>query len=133
MTISGNEHYHGNILLVDDVEPVRELISRILTDCGFCVLKVSGGAEAVDIATAYPGDIDLLLTDLFMRGMDGCEVADRVTALRPGTAVLVMSGDEPALLRRLRWSSIQKPFSQSELIAALDKLLEVRQHRADGS
>jgi len=56
------------------------------------VLQASRGEEALALAAAHAGPIDLLLTDVIMPGLHGKEVADRLAAARPGLQVLYLTG-----------------------------------------
>jgi two-component system, cell cycle sensor histidine kinase and response regulator CckA len=82
----------GVILLVEDEPLVRSLARRALTSLGYVVLSCGGGAEALAVAASYDGHIDLLLTDVIMPGMNGRDLATKLTAERPGTRVLFTSG-----------------------------------------
>jgi ActR/RegA family two-component response regulator len=77
--------------LVDDDESLRRLARYILSDHGYHVIEASDGAEALKIASAHPGSIDLLLTDVIMPKLDGIVLADRILQHRPGMAVLFTS------------------------------------------
>jgi hypothetical protein len=80
------------ILLVEDEDALRVVTERILGRAGYSVLGAASGAEALEVAAARPGTIDLLLTDVRMPGMSGHELAGTLTGLRPGLRVLYMSG-----------------------------------------
>jgi hypothetical protein len=80
------------ILLVDDEDPLRDVAKKILRSHGYTVLEAKDGNTCLRIAQEYPGPIHLLVTDLFMPGMSGREVADRLVTLRERTRVLYMSG-----------------------------------------
>jgi PAS domain S-box-containing protein len=115
------------ILLVDDDPAVRAIVSQLLTDRGYAVSTASDGDEAGAIAETT--NVDLLLTDIVMRGMSGRETADRLRVLRPGLAVLYMSGyTDDAIVRRglLRRGTafIQKPFSSEELARKVRETIE---------
>ena len=85
-------HLYATILLVEDQQPLRELLNEVLTSAGFRVLEAKDGRHAVEIAAAYEGTIDLMLTDWVMPGMDGGDAAVRVRQKRPGIKVVYMSG-----------------------------------------
>jgi len=75
-----------------------------------------------------PGAIDLLLTDVIMPGMLGKEVADRVSAAKPGIRVLYMSGyAHPVLTSQDRLEAgvtlVEKPFSESQLLTKIAEVL----------
>jgi two-component system, cell cycle sensor histidine kinase and response regulator CckA len=81
------------VLLVDDEGAVRRLLTHALAGCGYTVLGASNGEEALQLAAAHSGPIDLLVTDLRMPGVGGREVAARLRAVRPEIKILFLSGD----------------------------------------
>jgi CheY-like chemotaxis protein len=118
------------ILLAEDDDPVRTLVSLLLRDWGYCVLEASGGQEAIALCEAYTHRIDLLLTDVFMPLMHGPDLADHIRVLRPTVPVLYISGfvDE-ATLRRLTDGNpqpalLKKPFTAAELKETIRYLLD---------
>jgi len=80
------------ILLVDDEETVRRFSLRVLEKHGFGVVAAGTGAEAIAAADGRNHAIDLLLTDVMMPGMNGCELAELLLARRPSLHILFMSG-----------------------------------------
>ncbi len=109
---AGNE----TILLVEDDDRVRALVSNMLRKNGYTVLLASAGDQALEIAARHRGRIHLLLTDVVMPGLNGRILSERLTAARPDTRVLYMSGySDDAILRhgvrRAAAHFIQKPFS----------------------
>ena len=104
------------ILLVEDDDRVRVLVANMLKKQGYRVLIASQGDQALAIASRYLDRIHLLLTDVVMPGISGRVVSERLTAARPDTRVLYMSGySDDAILRHGVKSAgthfIQKPFS----------------------
>ena len=79
------------ILVVDDDEWVRVLARDVLATEGYRVLEASDGQDAIRVAAEHPGPIHLLLTDVVMPGMNGCELAAGLGALLPGLKVMFMS------------------------------------------
>jgi DNA-binding response OmpR family regulator len=110
------------ILVVENAPLVRKLVCRILEDAGFKTIQAPGGPGALALATSSVEHIDLLLTDIRMPSMNGPDLAVRLTALSPSTAVLLMSGESKQMVDKLGYPSIQKPFSPDELIAAVKAL-----------
>lgn len=80
------------ILVVEDAEPLRALTRDFLAESGYKVLEAINGEDAVRLARAYEGEIDLLLTDVVMPKMGGKPLVDQVLQFRPKTRVLFMSG-----------------------------------------
>ena len=84
----GNE----TILLAEDDETLRTLTARILTAQGYRVLEASDGVEALKVADKFGGPLDLLTTDMVMPSMGGHDLANELSARRPGLKVLFVSG-----------------------------------------
>lgn len=82
----------GTILVVEDNEAVRGLMTATLVDCGYRVLTAGDGAEALTVSQGETGRIDLLVTDVVMPGMSGGAVAEHLVAMRPEIKVLFVSG-----------------------------------------
>ena len=80
------------VLIVEDEEIVRELVCTVLSDSGYDVLCAPNGAEGLRMSDAHPGKIALVITDVVMPQMGGLELAREVTARRPETRVLYVSG-----------------------------------------
>jgi signal transduction histidine kinase/CheY-like chemotaxis protein len=115
----------GTVLLVDDDDDVRRLIERVLTRAGYAVVSATSGPDALARARAYPGAIDLLLTDVVMPGMTGQELIRDLVAERPHLQVVFMSGypqGAPIDPRHF----VAKPFDRTML---LGKIADVLAHR----
>jgi len=86
------------ILLVEDNQPLRDMIHRVLVGFGYTVLVAADGAQAITVSEQFLGQIDLLLSDVVMPGIGGPELAVRLRMRRPTLRVLLMSGyDEHSL------------------------------------
>ena len=110
----------GTILVVEDDDQVRNLTRMALETLGYTVLEAGGGPEAVRLAAAHPGPIDLVVTDVVMPGMSGREVAGAVRAACPGARVLFVSGyTDDAVVRHgvltAEMAFLQKPFTLAAL------------------
>jgi PAS domain S-box-containing protein len=80
------------ILLVEDEEAVRSMVSKVLQNKGYTVLEARHGNEAIGMSERYEGSINLMVTDVIMPQMSGRELAQRLAPLRPEMRVLYMSG-----------------------------------------
>jgi two-component system, cell cycle sensor histidine kinase and response regulator CckA len=80
------------LLLVEDEDSIREPAMEILESRGYVVLGASGGADALAVARAHEGPIDLMITDVVMPGMNGTQLAEELRSSRPGMRVLYISG-----------------------------------------
>jgi PAS domain S-box-containing protein len=113
------------ILLVDEDDTVRRVARLILAEEGYRVLEAATPAGASETFLRHADEIDLLVTDAGMRGVNGRALARRLVALRPrpGLPVLLISGPPaPASLSEAGSSAVtllSKPFRSSELLRAV--------------
>jgi two-component system cell cycle sensor histidine kinase/response regulator CckA len=124
-----SEQGSGVILVVEDQEAVREMLTRALTVRGYTVFDAAGGEEAIRFVAGHHGPIDLLITDVVMPVMSGRELAERLTAERPGMKVLFISGfADRAVIHHGMLSPginyLQKPFPLSELAHKVQEILK---------
>ena len=80
------------VLLVEDEEAVRSMVSKVLQNKGYRVLEASHGNEALEVCDKFEGPIHLMVTDVIMPQMSGRELAERLALVRPEMRVLYMSG-----------------------------------------
>jgi signal transduction histidine kinase len=112
----------GTVLVVDDDDDLRRMVERMLRRAGYTVVVAASGGDALAHARAYPGQIDLLLTDLVMPGMTGQELHRELVAERPRVQVVFMSGYHPgAPIDPRRF--VAKPFDRDTLLAAVAEAL----------
>ncbi len=105
----------ATILVVDDDDNVRRATERILRSAGYAVLSASSGHNAIVFAREHAGTIDLLLTDILMPGMSGCDLAREILAMRAVPRVLFMSGyHQHAPIGDSEF--ISKPFQRADLL-----------------
>jgi PAS domain S-box-containing protein len=120
---------HESILLVEDEDDVRDLATEALEMNGYSVHAASSAEDAIDLIIQYDPPVNLLLTDVIMPGLSGGELAQRVTACRPRTRVLYMSGyNDDAIVRHGVSDSnaafIQKPFTLEGLTQRVREILD---------
>ncbi len=121
----GNE----TILLVEDESAIITMVKRRLQRLGYVVLAASAAEEALQVAGEHRGEIDLLLTDVVMPGMDGRALAELLLASNPELTCLFMSGyavdlatqGEPAGPAA---NHIEKPFSMRDLAVRVREALD---------
>lgn len=117
------------ILLAEDEDSVRAVATTALERYGYRVLSAADGDSAIAISRAFPGHIDLLLTDVVMPGMNGRELAENMRRLRPGIHVIFASGytDDESLMgdvRRDERTFLQKPFTTRDLVRRVRNTLD---------
>lgn len=115
------------VLIVEDEDAVRAVARRTLLLQGYTVMEAENAQVALDLAGAYPGRIDLLLTDVVMPGTRGPELANRLRADRPDTRVLFMSGysgDTVPAGVLARDGFLEKPFTPMALARAVRQTLD---------
>lgn len=117
------------ILLVEDERAVMEMAHELLDQLGYAVLAAATPGEALTVANSYPGEIDLMVTDVIMPEMNGRELAEQIRARRPAIKVLYISG-YPADLIAHRGvlggdaNLLAKPFARHTLARRVRETLE---------
>ncbi|HVU50492.1 MAG TPA: ATP-binding protein [Polyangia bacterium] len=122
------------VLLVEDEDQVRALVSRVLKRSGYDVLEAARPHDALELASRAEQPIHLLITDVVMPQLNGRELAERVRALRPELAILFMSGYSDHLLERdgvleQGLHFLPKPITPAALTSAVRAVLDARPRR----
>jgi len=116
----------AQILLAEDDDQMRAFLARGLTRAGYIVDAFPDGETALN--QARQGDYDLLLADVVMPGMDGIELARRVTTQQPGIRVMFITGFAAVALQENHFlhsgpKVLAKPFHLRHLIDEVEHLL----------
>lgn len=122
------ENGHGTILLAEDEDAVRSVVTALLERHGYRVLAAESGDAAIALSARHDEQIDLLITDVVMPGMNGCVLASRLKERFPEMPVLFVSGyTEESVLRQgildTSGSLLPKPFTANELAKRVQSLL----------
>jgi len=117
------------ILVVEDEANLRYLARQYLEKQGYRVIEAADGAVAMQIAVAHEGVIHLLLTDVIMPGMNGRELAQRISEIRPNVKVLYMSGYTENVVGHNGMLDagvrlLQKPFNLRDLKSKVREVLD---------
>lgn len=120
---------HERILLVEGHEEVARVSARVLRSGGYRVTTVTEPAEALMLLEDADEPIDLMVTDVVMRGLDGVELARRAMAIRPGLRVSFTTGYSTAAIERLRMGGsstrvLQKPYVPARLLEHVRAVLD---------
>lgn len=117
------------ILVVDDEEPVRNLLRRILGEAGYNVDTAATGQEALDKVSQLNAGVVLL--DIKMPGMSGTEVLQQITTNWPETCVVMATaaGDAQTAVEAMKagaYDYITKPFNRDDVVLKVQKAVEKR-------
>ena len=111
------------ILVVDDQPIVLDFATFALARAGYTVLAAKNGKAALKLAETF-GEVDLVITDFEMPGMNGVTLAHRFEAVHDHTRVIIMSGrDRDQIPIPGRWKFLAKPFTAGELVRAVADIL----------
>jgi DNA-binding response OmpR family regulator len=116
------------ILIVEDEPLVRSLTCRILERHGYTVVEASTGAVALFLCEQHAAPFHLMLTDIVMPKMSGCELADRAARLRPSMKIIYMSGyredvcGHPGITPGM--VLLEKPFAMEALLSCVRRVLD---------
>jgi len=116
------------ILVVDDEDSLRNVVVDLLGHLGYCTLSAANGHDAMELAEAYPGRIDLLLTDVVMHPLPGPALAESLMRSRPEMKVIYISGYAntalaPDGILKPGTVLVHKPFTMKILSAKLREVL----------
>ncbi|MCX4246039.1 hybrid sensor histidine kinase/response regulator [Paraliomyxa miuraensis] len=115
------------VLVVEDEPAIRRLVSRILGRRGYEVLAAPDGETGLRRFSEREDDIDLVLTDIVMPGLDGVGMAQELRTRRPGLPVLFMSGypgdNRPGMDDDDLDCLIDKPFTPDQLLERIEQVL----------
>jgi two-component system cell cycle sensor histidine kinase/response regulator CckA len=116
--IPPEENRMPTILVVDDEPAIRRLIGSVLEEAGFRVLTAENGLDALRVSESHPGQIDLVVSDVKMPGMDGPTLARQLLAADPTLPVLFISGywEDGPLPGDRRFPVLSKPFELASLL-----------------
>jgi DNA-binding NtrC family response regulator len=122
-----------NILIVDDEIDQLETIRRGLKSCGFKVCEASSAEEGLKILEAAKQEIDLILTDYRMQGMNGIQFLEAVRSKYGSFPVILMSGyaDHSTKTNAMEYqcnSFLEKPFTLENLTGEINRVLTIHGH-----
>jgi len=120
---------HETILVAEDDPEVRALAVRVLREAGYTTLAAADGGEAVALAAAHAGTIDLALLDVVMPQQGGRLVRDRLLATRPGVKVLFASGYSDDVVhtdfvKKEGVHLLRKPYGREQMLRAVRMALD---------
>jgi PAS domain S-box-containing protein len=118
----------ATVLLVEDEEVVRSIVAELLEEQGYTVLEAANAEEALVLARGAD-ELDLLLSDVVMPGMNGVDLAIRLRAEGLVSRIVFMSGHAGSAFDQadrldVPYGFLQKPFSRPELLAELGEALD---------
>jgi len=122
------------VLVVDDDATVAEFCRRALSDAGHAVLIASSGEDALAALDGH--EIDVVLSDVRMPGMDGLELLRHISRGNTGPDVVLMTGfaSIPSAVEAMRlgaYDYLVKPFASDQFAAAIERLAEFRALRTE--
>lgn len=119
------DRYH--ILLVEDEDMVREVISEMLTDLSYHVVSFSNAVDALDYYKKNSNEIDVVISDMRMPNMNGMQLYKKLLSLNPKLLFIMLSGfvSEITLEENEQTIILSKPISVKSLEASIKKLLQI--------
>jgi DNA-binding NtrC family response regulator len=114
------------ILVVDDDDSIRDVVSKMLCRLGFEVSSADSAESG--LALFFKNKVDLVITDFNMSGMDGIHLAYYIKEKSPATQVVLMTGDEKqVILSKIKGTAVAKalfkPFTLAEMDVTVQGLL----------
>ena len=127
---SPRESMPDRILVVDDEEPIRDIVSAMLTSAGYACKQASSGIEALAVLS-FGEEFELMLSDLMMADLDGIGLLERTKEKYPDMPVVMVTAvhDISVALTAIRngaYDYLLKPFEREQLLATVSRALENR-------
>lgn len=120
----------GRVLLVDDDEMVREVLMASLEDAGFRILEAETAMTALELLDEG-AEVDALLTDFSMPGMDGLDLIREVHARKPDLPAILLTGHVGEVATQVvhrqrsdRFTLLQKPMKPAQIVERLAALID---------
>jgi len=118
------------VVVIDDQEPIRRIVRRALEQAGHQVLDAEDGELGLQLLERHA--VDVVVSDIFMPGMDGIQMLRQIRKQYPAVKVIVMSGGDSSGMLDLRRDaellgavkSLSKPFTTHEIVAVVNSVLE---------
>jgi CheY-like chemotaxis protein len=119
------------VLVVDDEEGVRQVLSRALTSLGYRTLTAASGSEALRLTRDHRGRVGVAVLDMMMGGVDGLSLVTRIREVAPDLPLIACSGLERyrAELAALGWPQLhflRKPFTTVQISEMIRAVLDGR-------
>jgi DNA-binding NtrC family response regulator len=109
------------VLVVDDDERVATLVADMVRIAGYNAVKAIGSDQAIKVFEMVGGEVDLVVSDYHMPGMNGEELVACLGARKPGLPVIFMTGHATSLSQA--YNVIEKPFVMAKLERLMAQLL----------
>ena len=126
---NAEEHARETIVVVDDEDSVRKLVTRTLERHGYRTLSAASGLEAIGAVEKFKEKIDLALVDLMMPELSGRATYRELAKLRPGLKVIYMSGYSQLIAAAEKLSEpgdefLYKPYTLAGLVSRVQQVLK---------
>jgi two-component system, cell cycle sensor histidine kinase and response regulator CckA len=127
MTLDHSEGPRDAVLVVDDEDGVRRFAARVLREEGYKVTEAADGAEALDLIGGKASDTAVVVSDVVMPRLNGVQLLELLSTVRPELPVILMSGYGTAQLAERGIASpcsvLGKPFSPDALLAEVRRCI----------
>jgi putative nucleotidyltransferase with HDIG domain len=123
------------ILVVDDEEPIREIVAQMLTTAGYLCKEAASGMEALAVLTSGE-EFELMLSDLMMADLDGIGLLERTKEKYPDMPVVMVTAVHDisvalAAIRNGAYDYLLKPFEREQLLNTVSRALENRRLKVE--
>jgi putative nucleotidyltransferase with HDIG domain len=123
------------ILVVDDEEPIREIVASMLGTAGYACKQAGSGMEALAVLTSGE-DFELMLSDLMMADLDGIGLLERTKEKYPDMPVVMVTAVHDisvalAAIRNGAYDYLLKPFEREQLLNTVSRALENRRLKVE--
>jgi DNA-binding NtrC family response regulator len=120
----------GTILVIDDEETIRKMLTKTLTYVGYKVLDAESGKTGIELYQNKMDEISAVILDVILPEMDGVQIYKALKKINPKVKILVSSGfasnKQTIELKELGVEGfLKKPYRQNQLVEAVDKVVNL--------
>jgi len=126
---------NAKILLVEDEAPVRMFGAHALSNKGYKIVEASNAEEALEVMQTHGAEIDIIITDVIMPGMNGPSLIAEIQKKHPRVKVIFMSGyaeeafsDAYGVESDNDFHFLSKPFTLQQLVSKVKEVLDMKIH-----
>jgi CheY-like chemotaxis protein len=129
ISLEGLQGNGERILLVEDEEPVRNLVARAMSKNGYVVTVARNAEEAMDIFEKEGRNFHLVFTDVVLPNKSGLQLIDHLLSRKPELPVLLSSGytdqkSQWSIIQKRKYRFLQKPYTIPDLLKIIREILE---------
>ncbi len=120
------DYHHNNksIAVVDDEEDNVTLFTKVLQDNNYHVIGFTNPLFILDYIHKHPDSFDIIIVDYRMSPIQGCELANKISAINPKIKMILLTAYDEIKNNSLNLEIVKKPITNTELLQIIERYLK---------